>query len=252
MRRPREAVDAAVLAAAVRVDRQVEARCRASRCSARIDLTRSSMICVAGREALLVRRLVERAPAVVEALARLARVAMLDRPDGAAPLDRRAHGVLGPRRFVARDRSLAFRGRRHTVNIYSNQEARQRVPLLLVLGQSPPLLAGRSRLRRACGRPVRTGPGCERRSPWPSAASWSADRRADRSRRRAATRSQRCDRRAFASSWRPATASRPRVRSPSGSPSTRCTANSVRPTSSPWSRSCSAKPAASHGRRRHQ
>ena len=107
VRRSREAVDAAVLAASIGVDRQVEAEVRRvvlgeDRLDAFLDDRRL------GAEALLGGFLVERSPAVVVALARLARIAVLDRPDRAPALGRHAPGVLGARRLVARDRALPF------------------------------------------------------------------------------------------------------------------------------------------------
>ena len=100
------------------IDRQVEAEVgrvvlREDRLDVLLDDRRL------GAEALLGRLLVERAPAVVVALAGLARVAVLDRPHRAAALGGRAPRRFGTRRLVARDRSLAFGWRRHTVNIYS-------------------------------------------------------------------------------------------------------------------------------------
>src|SRR6185295_15592915 len=119
-----EAIDAAVLAAAVRVDREIEVEIgRVVAAEDRLDALLDHLRF--GAEPFLLGLLVERSPAVVVALAGLARVAMLDRPDRPAPLGRHARRLLGARRLVARDRALPGRGLgRHTVNIYSSGAAR--------------------------------------------------------------------------------------------------------------------------------
>ncbi len=113
VRRPGEAVDAAVLAAAIGIDREVEVDvgrvvAREDRLDALLDHRRL------GSQALLGRGLLERAPAIVVALAAGARIAMLDRPHRAAPLDRPARRLLRTGRLVARDRSLSFGWRRQS------------------------------------------------------------------------------------------------------------------------------------------
>ncbi len=117
VRRPREAVDAAVLAAAVRIDREVEAEVgrvvlREDRLDALLDHRGL------GAEALRARLLLERSPAVVVAFAGLARIAVLDRPHRSPAFGGRSRGLLRTGCFVARDRALALR-RCHAVNIYS-------------------------------------------------------------------------------------------------------------------------------------
>src|SRR4029079_1818399 len=79
VRRPREAVDAAVLAAAIGVDREVEVDVgRVVRREDRLDALLDDF--GPRRERDLLGKLVERAPAVVEVLARVARVAMWNSP----------------------------------------------------------------------------------------------------------------------------------------------------------------------------
>ena len=100
VRRPGEAVDAAVLAAAIRIDREVEGEVGRivggeDRLDPLLDHRRFR------RQPLLGRCLLERAPAVVVALAGPARVAMLDRPDRAPPLQRAARLFFGTRCLVA-------------------------------------------------------------------------------------------------------------------------------------------------------
>jgi hypothetical protein len=110
VRRPCEAVDAAVFAAAVRVDRDVEMHVRRvvagqNRLDALLDDLRG------GRQVFFLHRLVERAPAVVEGFVRPLRIAVLDGPRRAAALDRVRQRAVWDQRDGA--------GAGHTVNIYS-------------------------------------------------------------------------------------------------------------------------------------
>ena len=90
VRRPRKTVDAAVFAAPVGVDRQVEAD--VGRIVARQDglgLLLDNLRCRSQR--LLLRGLLQRSPAVVEGLSRIAAEAVFQRPDGASALDGSKH-----------------------------------------------------------------------------------------------------------------------------------------------------------------
>ena len=120
VRRASEAIDAAVFAAAIGVDREIERQVR--RVVAGQDRTDPLLDDRGFRaDGLFGCLLFKRAPAVVDRLGLAAGKAVLDRPDGAPTFLRPARGDERRRYLLARDPSATVKGSWHTVNIYSLQ-----------------------------------------------------------------------------------------------------------------------------------